>query len=79
MTFPSYQLHQIKYEVPVGWTAIKQNEKRILYRCPHVGLSIEGEYRRCSYQCGKDRIGLHKQHIYTIPQKYDEYFQKIFL
>ena len=79
MTFHQYHLRQSKFEVPVGWTPIKENEKRILYRCPHIGFSIENEYRRCSYQCRKNRIHLHKEHAYTIPQQNDEYFPKFFM
>lgn len=61
-----------------GFTPFKTGT-RVLWRCPKIGRSVQGEMRRCSFACRKDRIAKRLNHIcrFDIPQGNDSGFKDI--
>ena len=63
-----------------GFTHCRRgDDERILWRCPKVGMSVEGELRRCTYTCRKSRIGKnrHDLHRFDLPQAVDDGFSDV--
>ena len=70
---------RLAYET-YGFTQCRRgDDKRILWRCPKVGMSVEGELRRCTYTCRKSRIGKNRHHLhrFDLPQAMDDGFSDV--
>ena len=79
MNYKNIKLRKGKWDVPLGWSRIKEENSRILYRCPNISWSADKEWRRCTYKCRRNRIHLHQFHCYDLPQREDPDFPIQFL